>query len=181
MARCRDASAVCLYAGLITDTGRFQYEAATPDTLRLAARLREHPFDHARISQVMYEDNRASYLEVLSIAMARARLDDAADLVWTYVLWSDLERADVTPADVDDLIDVLRTAREADAAALIKQQRDGRFKVSVRSRGAHDLSAVAAAFGGGGHRLAAGYTSDDGPAETIAKLRAALLAQAVSA
>ncbi len=176
-----DASAVCLYAGLITDTGRFQYEAATPDTLRLAARLREHPFDHARISQVMYEDNRASYLEVLSIAMARARLDDAADLVWTYVLWSDLERADVTAADVDDLIDVLRTAREADAAALIKQQRDGRFKVSVRSRGAHDLSAVAAAFGGGGHRLAAGYTSDDGPAETIAKLRAALLAQAVSA
>ncbi len=176
-----DASAVCLYAGLITDTGRFQYEAATPDTLRLAARLREHPFDHARISQAMYEDNRASYLEVLSIAMARARLEESADLVWTYVLWSDLERAGATSADIDDLIDVLRTAREADAAALIKQQRDGRFKVSVRSRGAHDLSAVAAAFGGGGHRLAAGYTSEDGPAETIANLRAALRAQAVSA
>lgn len=175
-----DASAVCLYAGLIADTGRFQYEAATPDTLRLAARLREHPFDHAHISQVLYEDNRASYLEVLAVAMARAQLDEAADLVWTYVLWSDLERADVSPADVDDLIDVLRTAREADAAALIKQQRDGRFKVSVRSRGAHDLSAVATAFGGGGHRLAAGYTSEYGPAETVAQLRAALLGEPVS-
>jgi hypothetical protein len=67
---------------LITDTGRFQYEAATPDTLRLAARLREHPFDHARISQVMYEDNRASYLRCCR-SRWRARLDDAADLVWT--------------------------------------------------------------------------------------------------
>jgi phosphoesterase RecJ-like protein len=106
--------------------------------------------------------------------MARARLEPEADLVWTYVLWSDLERAGVGPADVDDLIDVVRTAREADVAALVKQQRDGRFKVSVRSRGAHDLSAVAASFGGGGHRLAAGYTSDSGPAETIAALREAL-------
>jgi phosphoesterase RecJ-like protein len=175
-----DASAVCLSAGLFTDTGRFQYEATSPTTLRLAARLREHPFDHARLSQALYEDNRAAYLDVASIAMARARLEPEADLVWTYVLWSDLERAGVGPADIDDLIDVVRTAREADVAALVKQQRDGRFKVSVRSRGAHDLSAIAATFGGGGHRLAAGYTSERGPAETIAALREAL-ARAASA
>jgi phosphoesterase RecJ-like protein len=169
-----DASAICLYAGLVTDTGRFQYEAATPETLRLAARLREHPFDHARLAQVLYENNRAAYLEVLGVAMERAQLEREADLVWTYVLYSDLERAGVTGGDVDDLIDILRSAREADTAALVKQQRDGRFKVSVRSRGARDLSAVAASFGGGGHRLAAGYTSDHGPAETIEALRAAL-------
>jgi phosphoesterase RecJ-like protein len=169
-----DASAICLYAGLVTDTGRFQYEAATPATLRLAARLREHPFDHARLSQALYEDNRAAYLDVASVAMSRARLEPEADLVWTYVLWSDLERAGVGPGDIEDLLDVVRTAREADVAALVKQQRDGRFKVSVRSRGGHDLSAVAAGFGGGGHRLAAGYTSEQGPAETIAALRQAL-------
>ena len=169
-----DASAMCLYAGLVTDTGRFQYEAATPETLRLAARLREHPFDHARLSQILYENNRAAYLEVLGVAMERARLEPDSDLVWTYVLWSDLQRAGAGGGDVEDLIDVLRTAREADTAALVKQQRDGRFKVSVRSRGKRDLSAVAAAFGGGGHRLAAGYTSEHGPAETIEHLRAAL-------
>ena len=169
-----DASAVCLYAGLVTDTGRFQYEAATPATLRLAARLREHPFDHARLSQILYENNRAAYLDVLAVAMERARLEPDADLVWTYVLWSDLERAGAGAGDVDDLIDVLRTAREADTAALVKQQRDGRFKVSVRSRGERDLSAVASAFGGGGHRLAAGYTSEHGPAETIERLRIVL-------
>ena len=65
--------------------------------------------------------------------------------------------------ETDDLIDVIRTAREVDVAAVIKQQKDGRFKVSVRSRGEHDLAAVAAAFGGGGHRLAAGYTLEARP------------------
>jgi phosphoesterase RecJ-like protein len=174
-----DASAMCLYAGLVTDTGRFQYEAATPGTLRLAARLREHPFDHARLSQILYENNRAAYLEVLGVAMDRARLEQDADLVWTYVLWSDLERAGAGAGDVEDLIDILRTAREADTAALVKQQRDGRFKVSVRSRGGRDLSVVAASFGGGGHRLAAGYTSEHGPAETIDRLRDALRGAAV--
>jgi len=169
-----DESAICLYAGLVTDTGRFQYEAATPETLRLAARLREHPFDHARLSQVLYENNRAAYLDVLGVAMDRAELDAADGLVWTYVLWSDFERAGADPSVADDLIDVLRATRDADTAALVKQQRDGRFKVSVRSRGARDLSAVAAAFGGGGHRLAAGYTSDVGPAETIRRLREAV-------
>src|SRR5205085_1625712 len=68
----------------------------------------------------------------------------------------------------------LGATRDADTAAFGKQQRDGRFKVSVRSRGARDLSAVTAAFGGGGHRLAAGYTSEFGPAETIRRLRAAV-------
>ena len=57
---------------------------------------------------------------------------------------------------------------------MLKQQQDGRFKVSMRSRGEHDLAAIAAAFGGGGHRLAAGYTSEHGPAGTIARLVAAL-------
>jgi phosphoesterase RecJ-like protein len=172
-----DASAVCLYAGLVTDTGRFQYEATRPETLRVAARLREHDFDHARLSQVLYEDNRFAYLRVLGTALERLTLVEDADLVWTYLTQADLAEAGVYPSDTDDLIDVIRTAREADVAALVKQQRDGRFKVSVRSRGGHDLSAAAAAFGGGGHRLAAGYTSDRGPRATIDALIEVLRSQ----
>jgi phosphoesterase RecJ-like protein len=169
-----DASAACLYAGLVTDTGRFQYEATTPETLRVAARLRERAFDHAQLAQALYEDNPRAYLRVLGAALGRLAFVDAVDLVWTYVTQADLTDAGVDAADTDDVIDVIRTAREADVAALLKQQRDGRFKVSVRSRGGHDLSMVAAAFGGGGHRLAAGYTSAHGPADTIEELVAAL-------
>jgi bifunctional oligoribonuclease and PAP phosphatase NrnA len=169
-----DGAAVCLYAGLVTDTGRFQYRATTPEVLRVAARLREHPFDHAELVQALYEDNGFAYVRLLGAALQRAELDPASDLVWTYLTQADMADANVRPAEADDLIDVLRTAREADVAAVVKQQRDGRFKVSMRSRGAHDVAAVAAAFGGGGHRLAAGYTSRHGLAETVERMSEAL-------
>ena len=169
-----DDAATCLYAGLITDTGRFQYQAVRPETLRVAAELREHPFDHAHLARVLYEDNRAAYLRILAVALGRVELDTEADLVWTYLTLDDLANADVQPAEADDLIDVVRTARDADVAAVVKQQRDGRFKVSMRSRGAHDVARVAQAFGGGGHRLAAGYTSRHGLAGTVERLKASL-------
>ncbi len=169
-----DETAISLYAGLVTDTGRFQYEATTPETLRIAATLREHPFDHARLVQALYEDNLESYLRLVGTALERLEHVRDADLVWTYVTQSDLWEAGIHPAETDDLIDVVRTARDVDVAAIVKQQKDGRFKVSVRSRGDHDLSTVATRFGGGGHRLAAGYTSAHGPAETIDRLTRAL-------
>ena len=167
-------SAICLYAGLVTDTGRLQYEAVTPDTLRLAAELREFPFEHARLVQALYEDNGVAYLKLLGVALGRVAIEPDADLVWSYLTQADLAAAGVHPSETDDLIDVVRTAREADIAAVIKQQRDGRFKVSMRSRGAHDVATVASGFGGGGHRLAAGYTSRHGLIETLERLKAAL-------
>lgn len=166
------ATAAALYAGLITDTGRFQYQAVRPETLRLAADLRTHDFDHAALARALYEDNAAAYLRLLGVALQRMRLE--GDLVWTYVSRDDLDAHGVGVEETEDLIDVLRTAREADVAAVVKEQRDGRHKVSLRSRGGHDVAAVAASFGGGGHRLAAGYTSKGDLAATVAGLRAAL-------
>jgi phosphoesterase RecJ-like protein len=167
-------TAKCLYAGLVTDTGRFQYEAVRPETLRLAAELREFPFDHTRLVQALYEDSDIPDLRLLSIALRRIRLEEDADLVWTYLMQGDLRLVGVDGGGTDDLIDVVRTAREADVAAVMKQQRDGRFKVSLRSRGAHDVAAIAARFGGGGHKLASGFTSSKGLAETVDGLKSAL-------
>lgn len=166
--------AVCLYAGLVTDTGRFQYQATTPETLRVAARLREYDFDHAALVRAMYEDNDPSFLRLLGTALGRMTEVPEASMVWTYITQADLAEAGVGPGDTDDVIDVIRSARDVDVAAVLKQQRDGRFKVSVRSRGGHDLSVVASSFGGGGHRLAAGYTSEHGPEGTIERLVEAL-------
>ncbi|MGZ8604588.1 MAG: DHH family phosphoesterase [Actinomycetota bacterium] len=172
-------TAVCLYAGLVTDTGRFQYEAVTPETLRLGADLREFPFEHTRLVQALYEDNGVPYLRLLGVALERIALESDADLVWSYLTQADLAGAGIRSSETDDLIDVVRTAREADVTAVVKQQRDGRFKVSLRSKGGHDVSAVSAAFGGGGHRLAAGYTSRFGLTETVDRLKAALSGEPV--
>jgi phosphoesterase RecJ-like protein len=169
-----DSAAKCLYAGLVTDTGRFQYEAVTPEAIRLGARLREHPFDHAKLAQALYEDNAYAYLKLLGAVLQRLNFVEEVGLVWTSLTQVDLAEANVSASDTDDLIDIIRTAREADVAAVIKQQADGRFKVSARSRGSHDLAKLAATFGGGGHRLAAGYTSKVGLEETVQQLVNAL-------
>ena len=167
-------TAACLYAGIVTDTGRFQYEATTPQTLQVAAELRRHRFDHARMAQVLFEDNAFPYLRFMAIALQRLQLEPRASLVWTYVTQADIREAGVEMGDTDDLIDIVRTAREADVACVVKQQRDGRFKVSLRSKGKTDVGAAAGRFGGGGHRLAAGYTSAVGLEETVRTLAEAL-------
>ncbi len=77
---------------------------------------------------------------LLGLALERVRLEDEADLVWSYLTQADLEDAGVPPSESDDVIDLVRTAREADVAAVLRQQRDGRFKVSLRSRGGHDVA-----------------------------------------
>ena len=170
------SAATSLYAGVVTDTGRFQYQATSPDTLRLGAELRTFPFDHARLAQALFEDNSVAYLRVLATALGRLQLVPDADLVWTYLTQDDVSKAGIAMADTDDLIDIVRTAREGDVAAVLKQQRDGKFKVSMRSRGGHDVSKIASERGGGGHRLAAGYTSKFSLEDSLADLVRALKA-----
>ncbi|MGH2691324.1 MAG: DHH family phosphoesterase [Actinomycetota bacterium] len=152
-------AAACLYAGLVTDTGRFQYESASPEVLRIAADLRERSFDHARLAQALYADGSVAYLRLLAVVLGRVQHVPEANLVWTYATRKDLDEARVPIQETDDLIDVIRMAREADVASVLKEQKAGGFKVSMRSRGDTNVAEIAEAFGGGGHRLAAGYTA----------------------
>ncbi|HEX6262988.1 MAG TPA: DHHA1 domain-containing protein, partial [Actinomycetota bacterium] len=169
-----DEDAKSLYAGVVTDTGRFQYEATTPETLRVGAALRERDFDHARLAQALYEDGSFAALGVMGKALERAQLDRDLRLVWTWITRKDLEEAGVQIQETDDMIDAIRVAREADVAVVLKEQRDGGFKVSLRSRGDTNVGAVAEAFGGGGHRLAAGYSWEGGLDEAVQALRKTL-------
>jgi phosphoesterase RecJ-like protein len=165
-----------LYAGLVTDTGRFQYESTSPEVLRIAAELRERPFDHARLAQALYADGSVAYLRLLGLVLDRVTFVPEANLVWTHLARKELEEGGVPIQDTDDLIDLVRTAREADVAAVIKEQRDGGWKVSLRSRGDTDVAAVAERFEGGGHRLAAGYTSKQPLDDTVRVLLDVLVA-----
>ncbi len=171
-----DDAAAFLYAGLITDTGRFQYQAVTAETLRFAAELRAFDFDHARLARALYEDSSVAALRLSGRALERLELVEEADLVWTHLTQADLAATGARLSDTDDLIDAVRMAREADVACVIKEQRDAKLKVSLRSRGAADVGSVAVSFGGGGHRLAAGYTSRVGLEETVRALAGALRA-----
>lgn len=153
--------AMCLHTALVTDTGRFSYSNTTPETLRIAADLVESGAEPSVIGRHVYEEEPFGYLKALAVAMGRAVLDPDLAVVTTHVTDEDLKAAGVDWSDTENLIDVLRLAVEADTAVLAKGHKDGRVKVSLRSRGLTDVGGLAAAMGGGGHRLAAGFTVEE--------------------
>ncbi len=168
-----------VYTGLVTDTGSFKYAATTPAVHQLAARLLATGIRHDLISRDIWDTASFAYVQLLGAACARAVLEPAAvaglGLVWTTVTEEDLSGAGLALSDVEGVIDVVRTAREAEVAAVMKRDpADGLLKVSTRSKGAVDVGAICGSLGGGGHRFAAGFTSSEDVDETLGKLRAAL-------
>jgi bifunctional oligoribonuclease and PAP phosphatase NrnA len=161
----RDA-AVCLYAALVCDTGRFQYESTTPAVFELARELSSFDVPIPELSRTLFEEHRFAYLQLLAGALHSAVLVADKAFVWTKVTQDDLARYDVTFDEVEGLIDVLRRTREAQVACVLKQGPDLTWRVSLRSLGSVDVRHIAERQGGGGHRFAAGFTSDD-PAETV--------------
>jgi phosphoesterase RecJ-like protein len=150
--------ATCLHTAIVTDTGRFQYTNTRPETLTLAARLVAAGAEPDEISRHVYEEAPFGYLKAAGAALSRAELDEELSLVTTFITQSDLTSAGIDWGDIDNLINTIRLAQEADSAVIAKVHDDGRIKVSMRSRGATDVGALAAELGGGGHRLAAGFT-----------------------
>ncbi len=161
----RDA-AVCLYAALVCDTGRFQYESTTPAVFELARELACFDLPIPELSRTLFEEHRFAYLQLLAEALQHAVLVPEKKFVWTKVTQSDLERHDVTFDEVEGLIDVLRRTREAEVACVLKQGPDSTWRVSLRSLGSIDVRLIAERQGGGGHRFAAGFTSDE-PADAV--------------
>lgn len=151
--------ATCLYTGIVTDTGSFKYRNTTPAIHRIAAELLGFGIEHDVIVREVYDTHPVGFLRIAGAALSRAELVEGASLIWTWIDRGDLERAGVGLDATDGLIDLVRTAETADVACVLKQLDDGRYKVSLRSKGATNVGAIAEAMGGGGHALAAGYTS----------------------
>lgn len=171
----RDVAA-CLYTGLITDTGSFRYAATTPDVHRLAARLLATGIRHDLIARALYDSHPYDWLPMVAAVLSRSALEPAAvgglGLVWTYSTVADLGRLGMD--QVEGVIDVVRTAREAEVAAICKELPVGGWAVSMRSKGRIDVGQVCVDLGGGGHRFAAGVTAL-GPLDVVIKsLRVAL-------
>jgi phosphoesterase RecJ-like protein len=171
-------AATLLYVGLVTDTGSFQHSVTTPAVHAVAGRLLAAGARPELVAQRLWGSRSFGFVQVLGSALSRVALEpDAAGgrgLVWTYTASEDLAAAGVEMDEIEAVIDIVRAAREADVAVVLKQDTDGSYRVSTRSRGGTDVGAACAALGGGGHRLAAGFTSYDDVATTIAAIRRAL-------
>ncbi|MEA2517353.1 MAG: bifunctional oligoribonuclease and phosphatase NrnA [Actinomycetota bacterium] len=161
--------ATCLYTGLVTDTGRFQYSNSSPDTLRLAADLLALGVPATEIATEVFESSPFGYLKLVGRVLDRAVLFEDVRFVYSWLTLADLAETGVAPDETDKLIDAVRSTRAADVAALFKEQGDGQYRVSMRSKGP-SVGALARTRGGGGHELAAGFTAPD-VEQTVIALR----------
>jgi bifunctional oligoribonuclease and PAP phosphatase NrnA len=156
--------AEALYTALVTDTNRFQYTNTTPRALRLAADLVEAGADVHRVFQGVYESLEFAKLKLLGRVLDRAQVYEGGRLVVSFLLRSDFTELNVAEAFSEGLIDYLRAVEGAEMVALIREppRREGPpRRVSLRaSNDELDVSAIARKSGGGGHRQAAGFSSD---------------------
>lgn len=164
----------CLFAGLVTDTRNFRDAGAAAH--RLAAELIEAGADpHSLVTPIM-DTHPFPWLAVLAELLHDAELDPAAagglGLVHTVIPAEHVYR--FRQEEVDGVVDTLRTAAEAEVAAVFKQVGRTRWTISLRSRGRVDVAAAAKALGGGGHPAAAGVTVEGTAGEAVAALRAVL-------
>jgi bifunctional oligoribonuclease and PAP phosphatase NrnA len=153
-----------LYIALVTDTGRFQYTNTTPKALRLAAELVEAGADVHAVFQQVYESVEFAKLKLLARALERAQVLEGGSIVVSVLLRNDFSDVGAVEAYSEGIIDYLRAVEGSELAVLIREPpREGSpmRRVSLRSSVDEiDVSAIARRFGGGGHRQAAGFSSD---------------------
>ncbi|OBF93303.1 phosphoesterase [Mycobacterium sp. 852002-51163_SCH5372311] len=164
----------CIYAGLTTDTGSFRWASAR--ALRLGARLVDLGVDNAAISRTVMDSHPFGWLPMLSRVLGSAQLvpEAVAGRGLVYAVVDNQEWVRARPEEVESVVDIVRTTQQAEVAAVFKEVDPQQWSVSMRAKKDVDLAAVASAFGGGGHRLAAGYSTAGSIEDVVASLRAAL-------
>jgi phosphoesterase RecJ-like protein len=174
--------AEALYIAVVTDTGRFQYTNTTPKALRLAADLVEAGADVHRVFQWVYENVAFAKLKLLARALDRARVYEGGRLIVSTLLRGDFADAGAEEPFSEGIIDHLRAVEGADMVALIREPPTANGptrRISLRTTAEGiDVSAIARASGGGGHRQAAGFSSERPIEEIVEFIRREYLSQA---
>src|SRR3954452_8581967 len=167
--------AEALYIALVTDTGRFQYTNTTPKALRLGAELVEAGADVHRVFQGIYESVEFAKLKLLARALDRAQIYEGGRVVVSFLVRTDFGEVGAAEPYSEGIIDYLRAVEGAWLAVLIREPpRDSgpARRVSLRSSiDELDVSAIARKSGGGGHRQAAGFSSEASIQEITAFVR----------
>ena len=172
--------AEALYVGLVTDTGRFMYSNTGPAAHIMAARLIEAGVDVHAIFRRLYEGMPEPKLALLTRALSRVQRFDGGRLTFSRLTRADFVDTGAEESYTEGIIDHLRAVQDTQVAALARELADepARSKVSLRAtEETVDVSRIARAQNGGGHRQAAGFTTQMAPDELVAFLRREVAAQ----
>ena len=160
----------CLLTGLITDTGRFQYSNTTSEVFNIASALLDLGADISLISENIYGSIEFNALRLQSEILNRISLNQKLNFAFSIIYQNDYKKYNVDPEETDFLIDTVRLVKEANVALLLKEQQDGTFKGSLRSRNDFNVQELASIFNGGGHKTASGFSSNLSQTEIISTI-----------
>jgi len=165
------AMADCLLTGLITDTGRFQYPNTTTEVFTIASELLSNGADLSSISENIYGSIEFNALKLQSEIINRIEFEKDIQFTYSTIYQNDYKKYNISPEETDFMIDVVRLVKGANIALLLKEQIDGSFKGSLRSRNNFNVQEIASIFNGGGHKAASGFSSELSEQEIIEKIK----------
>ena len=149
-------TANALYTGISTDTGSFQYEATTADTLRTGADLISLGADINLVRENVWENEPFNRIRVLSRVLDNLKVTENGKIAWIKISHAELEHFELDNGDLETFVDYPRTIQGVQVALFFKEIQNGFVKVSIRSKSEVDSNKLAQLFGGGGHKRAAG-------------------------
>ena len=155
-----DKAAMYLYGGIMSDSGCLKFSSTSPGTLRIAAKLMEHDFDHAYVNRMLFDNNSMEFTRLKGYVMNNIESYEEGKITLISTSSALLSEYGVDERDADALINIPRSIEGAEIAIEIKE-RGGQIRASLRSNGNAQVDRIAAAFGGGGHIRAAGVTFKD--------------------
>ena len=161
----------CLLTGLITDTGRFQYPNTTTEVFTIASELLSNGADLSSISENIYGSIEFNALKLQSEIINRIVFEKDIQFTYSTIYQNDYKKYNISPEETDFMIDVVRLVKGANIALLLKEQVDGSFKGSLRSRNNFNVQEIASIFNGGGHKAASGFSSELSEQEIIEKIK----------
>lgn len=169
-------SACAMYAGLVFDTGKFQNSNTTSRAHIMAAHLIKIGIDPQVVFRNLYENNPYNWLSLFSRAFNRTEHIPEIGFIYTYVKQDDLTSLGLELSATENLIDSLRGIRDIELAAVFKETDCG-YRISMRSTGRVDAARIALKYGGGGHKMAAGFESKKRMEEIIADIKSFMIDQ----
>ena len=144
------------FVALATDTGWFRFSNVTSETLRTAGRLIDVGVQPDAVYREIHEQESLGRIRLIGRTLSKTESHLDGQFLLTWILIEDFKAAGARASDSEDIINMLLQVRDSKMAVLFSELKDGTFKASFRSRCAVDCSVLAAQFGGGGHKKAAG-------------------------
>jgi phosphoesterase RecJ-like protein len=146
--------ATCLYTALMTDTGSFMFQGTNEHTFALARELTLAGADPSHCARNIYFAHSGAKMRLLGEALRN--LNQEGHLVWNWVTQEQMERCGAKEEDCEGLVNYALSIADAEVAVFFRELPDGRFRVSLRSKGKVNVAKLAERFAGGGHECASG-------------------------